>query len=168
MSRELTVLEKYSRYWPQIVVLSFLMTLIFFISYLAATDLLLEGYLRLAAFGFFALTVLSFFKMKEGQILIKIEITDDKVAVIQYFLRNRLIKEEEWGLTELHSIKVDEMPNKTLYNDILKSDRCLKFRRKDENNWIYLNKVYRKVVPLSEENALQVYHFLINAKKHFA
>jgi hypothetical protein len=168
MSRELIVHEKFSRYWPQIVLASFMLTLIFFISYLAATDLLFEGYLRLAAFGFFALTVLSFFKMKEGQVAIRIEVTDDKVTVIQYFLRNNLIKEEEWALTEFHSLKVDEMPNKSLYNDIRKSDRCLLFRRKDESDWIYLNNVFGKVVPLSEENALKMYHFMVKAKKELS
>ncbi len=165
MSRKLTVFEKYSKYWPQIVLLSLLLTIFFLISYIVATDLLLEGYLRLAAFGFFAITVLGLFKLKEGQIKIETEVTEEKVVNIQYFVRNKLMKKEEWSLAELHSLKVDEMPDKSLYNDILKSDRCIRFRRKDENEWIYLHKVSMKVVPLSQENALQIYHFLNKAKK---
>lgn len=168
MNQKLTVLEKYSRYWPQIAILSVVFSLIFLISYVLVTDVLVEGYLRLVAFVFFALAVLSFFKVKEGQITICVEITDEKVVEIKYLLRDTLVKEEEWGLSEFHSLKVDEMPDKSLYNDIMKSDRCIKFRRKDEHDWSYLNKVNQKVVPLSEENALKVYHFLNKVKKELS
>lgn len=165
MKNKITILEKYSKRWPQIAILSLIMAVLLLFSYIMVSDVLLEGYLRLAAFAFFALGLLSLFKLKEGQIKIDIEHAADDVIRVEYLLRNQVIQTEEWLAAEIASIKVDEMPNRSLYNDIMKSDRCVRFRRNNEADWIYFNQVNSKVIPLSEENALKVYNFLKAVQK---
>jgi hypothetical protein len=160
MKKSLTVREKYSRHWPVIAGVSMILSLLFFFWYWVAADVLLEGYLRLIAFGFFALGLLSLFKIKDGQVEIVLNVDNDDVLHVTYKVRDNIIYEENWSRFEFESVKIDEMPNRSLYNDIMKSDRCLRFRRKNESDWIYFNKVSGRVIPFSDENAKQIYNFL--------
>jgi hypothetical protein len=165
MKTELIVHEKYSRHWPKIAGISIVLSVLFFVSYWLAADVLLEGYLRLIAFGFFALGLLSLFKIKDGQVKIQFKLDEEDVLHVIYKVRNSVIQEEKWSRFEFGKIKIDEMPNRSLYNDIMKSDRCIRFSRKNENDWIYFNKVSGRVIPFSEENANQIYDFLTQIKE---
>lgn len=159
MSNTLTVSEKYSRHWPLIAIVSAVLALSFYISYHLAADVLLEGYLRLVAFGFFALAVLSFFKVKDGRIEITIEKSDELIE-IYYRVRDKIIHEEELNLADIRDLKMDQMPNKSLYNDLIQSDRCIRFRRTDSDGWLYLHEIYGRVIPLSEKNASEILQFI--------
>lgn len=160
MSNELIIYEKYSRFWPLTAVLSILLSLVLFIVYLSATDILFEGYMRLLAFAFFALGLLSLFKVNEGRIEIVLTQIDDNTVQIDYNVRNKSVFTEQWGIHELIHLKIDEMPNRSVYNDIMQSDRCIRLRRENESDWIYLNKVNGRVIPLTEENAGKIFNFL--------
>lgn len=157
--KKLTVSEKYSRHWPTIAVISAVMALLFYISYHMVGDVLIEGYLRFTAFGFFALAVLSLFKVKDGRMVISLE-KDDESLEIFYRVRDNLVHEEMILLADVREVKVDHMPNRSLYNDIIKSDRCIRFRRKDSDGWLYLNEIYGRVIPLSRENAESILTFI--------
>jgi hypothetical protein len=82
---------------------------------------------------------------------------------IQYKSGEKIIHTEEWADDEIASIKVDEMPNRSLYNDLIQGDRCLRFRRNDRSDWIYLNSIEGRVIPLSPDNAEELLRFLKNA-----
>lgn len=159
MKDKLIIKEKYSKFWPIITTISLLSAVITFYFYWTVSDVLIEGYLRLIAFIFFSIGVLSLFKLKDGQIEI-ITIVDDDVIEFQYVSRKRVIHTEEWSANEIASIKVDEMPNRSLYNDLIQSDRCLRFRRKNQSDWNYLNSINGRVVPLSQSNADELVQFL--------
>ncbi len=165
MKKELTVREKYSRHWPLIAAASMVLAILFFISYWLVSDVLLEGYLRLIAFGFFALGLLSLFKIKDGQVEIHLFVDEEDVLNVVYKVRGDVIHEEKWSRFELGNIKIDEMPNRSLYNDIMKSDRCIRLSRKNEHDWMYFNKVSGRVIPFSQENAREVYSFLNEIKE---
>ncbi len=162
MTKTLTVYEKYLKQWPFIAIASLILSVVFFISFLVVADVLIAGYLRLIAFGFFAIGLLSLLKIKDGQVEIKLELDEDDVLRLIYRVRDRIIHQEEWSVSEIGEVKIDEMPNRSLYNDIMKSDRCLRFRRNKESDWLYLNKLSSRVVPLSQNNAEKVYSFLKN------
>lgn len=162
MTKSLTVYEKYLKYWPFIAGISLILSIAFFASYFFVADVLIAGYLRLVAFGFFAIGLLSLLKIKDGQVVITLEVDEDDVLHLNYAVRNRIIHQEEWAVAEIGEIKIDQMPNRSLSNDIMKSDRCLRFRRNKESDWLYLNKISSRVVPLTQNNAEKVYKFLQN------
>lgn len=160
--KKLVIKEKYSKYWPSIAVLSLILSVVLFLIYQMMDDVLWIGYIRLASFSFFALALLSFFKIRDGQVEITITVEDEVVESI-YKVRNEIIFHVEHPVSDFYKLKIDQMPNKSLYNDFVKSDKCVRFRRKNENAWYYFNEIESRVIPLSEENASQLYNFLKQA-----
>ncbi|MEX0646600.1 MAG: hypothetical protein WEA56_00600 [Balneolaceae bacterium] len=160
MNKKLTISEKYSRYWPAIAIGSAVLALLFYIIYHYVSNVLFEGYLRLISFVFFALSILSFFKLRDGKIQIDIEQMDEKVFKISYQTGDRRLFSEEIQKDEISEMMIDEMPNRSLYNDLIKSDRCLKIKKKDVQNWVYLNSINGRVIPLSRENAYEMKIFI--------
>jgi hypothetical protein len=159
MRSTLTVNEKYSQYWPAIAIMSAVLALGFYIFYHFSSDVLIGGYLRLTAFGFFAVAVLSFFKVKDGKMKISISHQDQIIEII-YTLRNRVVHEEEINLNDVEAIKTDAMPDRSLYNNFKRSDRCIRFKRKDSEFWIYFNEIHGRVIPLSRENAETMVNYI--------
>lgn len=159
MSKQLRINEKYSKHWPMIALISAILSILFFISFHVVGSVLLEGYLRLTAFALFALALLSLLKIRDGQVEISIDIAEENTALITYKVRDNVISEEEFGLQELQNLKIDQMPDKSIYNNFMKSDKCIRFRRKDTADWLYLNQVNGRVIPLSRKNADKIIHF---------
>lgn len=160
MKESLTVSEKYSRHWPAVAVGSAVLAVLFYILYQLSSNVLYEGYLRLTSFAFFALSILSFFKVREGKIVIDLKETGDNIVELTYKTGSRILYQEEVSINDISEIMIDEMPNRSLYNDLVKSDRCLKIRKDGSKHWIYLNSVNGRVIPLSEENASSIKSFL--------
>lgn len=159
MKDKLIIKEKYSKLWPIITSLSLISAILTFYFYWSVSDVLIEGYLRLIAFILFSIGVLSLYKLKDGQIEI-ITILDDDLIEFQYKSRNRIIFTEELSVNDMTSIKIDEMPNRSFYNDLIQGDRCLRFRRNNQSDWSYLNSINGRVVPLSQNNAIELMRFL--------
>lgn len=157
--KRLVIQEKYSKYWPTIALASLLLSIALFISYQLMSDVLWIGYVRLASFGMFALALLSFFKVRDGQVEISIECEEDIIRST-YTVQKRLIYQTESLRSDFDIIKVDEMPNKSLYNDIVRSDKCVIFKRKGDDTWYYFNQIDTRVIPLNEQNALKLQNFL--------
>jgi len=158
MSRSLIVSEKYSRYWPAIAVGSALLSVAFLISYIVVSDVLIGSYLRLFAFAFFVVAFFSLFKLKDGQIKINFDMengSSDNLEVL-YSVRDRNIHEELIDLSDITKLKVDQMPNRSLYNDFNKVDRAVRFQKKHMDGWLYLNEIHGRVIPLSLENAEKI------------
>lgn len=162
MKNKLIVYEKFSKIWPMITVISLISAILVLYFYVTVSDVLIEGYLRLTAFILFSIGILTLFKLNDGQIEITTILNDD-VIEFQYRSKNRIIHKEEWSAKDIASYKIDEMPNRSLYNDLIQSDRCLRFRRKNQSDWNYLNSIDGRVVPLSHTNAEELIHFLKNA-----
>lgn len=160
--KKLVIQEKYSKYWPSITVLSIILAVALFITYHMINDVLWIGYLRLASFTMAALALLSFFKVRDGQVEISLKLEDGQIESI-YKVRNEIIFQTKHPTSDFYKLKVDEMPNKSLYNDFVRSDKCVRFRREDENAWYYFNEIESRVVPLSSENAIQLKDFLKQA-----
>jgi len=163
MSNILEVEEKYSKLWPFIAILSGITASLLFVYYLAVDEVLLEGYLRLISFAFFALMVLSLFKVKDGKVVIRLEQIEDHIQ-IGYYVRDRLVYEENFELNDLDEIRVDKMPNKSLYNDFANKDRAVHFKRKKSDGWLYLTQLYGRVIPLTQEKAELILEFLREVK----
>ncbi len=165
MSRTLTVEEKYSRHWPAIAGISGIAAILLFSTYLFADNgVLIDGYIRLAAFACFALMVLSLFKVKDGKVFITIECDDEGVVLMEYAVRNRIVYEEEIPLHELDEISIDRTPNRSLYNDFAKNDRCVRFKKPKSEGWLYLNELYGRTIPLTQANAERIKAFLMKCK----
>lgn len=161
MKDKLIIKEKFSKFWSVIFVISVISTIVTLFFYMTASDILIEGYLRLAAFILFSIGILTLFKLNDGQIEI-ITILDDDVIEFQYISKNRVIHTEEWSAKDIASYKIDEMPNRSLYNDLVQGDRCLRIRRKNQSDWSYLNNINGRVVPLTQKNADELMSFLRN------
>ncbi|MEX0994177.1 MAG: hypothetical protein WD599_01535 [Balneolaceae bacterium] len=158
--KTLTVFEKYSRYWPAIAITSAIMSLTFFLVYWYSQNVLVAGYLRVTAFAFFALSLLSFFKWKDGRMKIDFTLDQDHFLRLNYFVRNRKVADDNFNLTEFSDIEINRMPIKTLYNEFATSDRCIRFKRYDTEGWSYLIEVHGRVIPIDKENAKLVLEFL--------
>lgn len=157
--KKLIIREKYSKYWPSIAVLSMILSVVLFLIYQMMDNILWGGYVRLASFSFFALALLSFFKVKDGQVKITVTYEDGVVESI-YKVRNEVIFQTEHIASDFYKLKIDQMPDKSLYNDFVKSDKCVRFRRENENAWYYFNEIESRVIPLSKENASKLRDFL--------
>lgn len=160
MKKELVIQEKYSKFWPLIAFISFLVAIVLFISYLYVSDVLAEGTLRMVAFVFLAIGLLSLLKLRDGRIDIAVTTVEPDLIRFQYILRDEVIFQDERKRDEFHSLKIDEMPNRSLYNDIVQSDRCIRFRRENEAEWHYLNTINGRVIPLSNDSAKTLHSFL--------
>lgn len=163
MNNSITVHEKYFKHWPAIAAISGIFSLIFYAFYQFSSDVLLEGYLQLTAFIFFAISVLSLFKVRDGKVAISLTMNEDSMDIL-YSSKNIVIYEESINISDVDSLKEDQMPNKSIYNDFKKSDRCVRFKRKKTNNWEYLNEVYGRVIPLSSNNVSEVIQFIESYK----
>lgn len=159
MSNVLEIEEKYSRLWPLVAFISGIVAVLLFIYYLAVDEVLLEGYLRLISFSFFALMVLSLFKVKDGKVIIRLEQIDRSILV-SYFVRDRLVYEENFEIKEIDEVRIDQMPNKSLYNDFARKDRTVRFKKKKSDTWIYLAQLHGRVIPLTHQNAEKVTNYL--------
>lgn len=162
MSNSLTVFEKYSQYWPVISVGSILLSGFFLLAYILVSDVLVSSYLRLGAFAFFVVGFLGLFKVKDGQIRIDYRLKETNPAILEiiYSVKDRKIHAETIELSGVEDIKIDEMPNRTLYNDFYKVDKSVRFKKKDINDWLYLNEKHGRVIPLSKKNAEKIKSFL--------
>lgn len=158
----LTVNEKYSKHWPAITVVSALLAFILWVAYMFSADVLVEGYLRFAAFCFFALSLLSFFKVKDGQIRIDLQFENDETLLVNYQVRKTEIASESFDLTQIEAVEINEMPNRSLYNDFATGDKAIRFKRTDADGWLYLIEVNGRVIPLDNENAEKVFVFINN------
>lgn len=159
MNDTLVIQEKYSKYWPQVAILSLILALLLFIGYHFLDDVLLVGYVRLGAFSFFAIGLLSLFKVYEGRIEIKIEAEMDSIKST-YTVRGETKFTKSHPISDFHELKIDHLPDKTIYNNFVKSDKCVRFRREDESGWFFFNEIESRVIPLSEKNANLLYDFL--------
>ncbi|HKL16217.1 MAG TPA: hypothetical protein VJ915_11310 [Balneolaceae bacterium] len=164
MSDQLQVSEKYSQYWPAVTTGGLILSLLFFAGFIYTNDTLLESYLRLAAFVFFVIGFLSYFKLRDGQISIIYDVSDDNPndMMITYSVRDQTIHSESVDLKELRHIKVDEMPNRSLYNDFYKIDKSVRLKKKNMSGWLYLNELHGRMIPLSRKNAEKVVQFVKN------
>lgn len=162
MSDQLTVTEKYSRYWPAIAAGCLLFSALFIIAYIFSSNPLLKSYLRLAAFVFFVIGFLSLFKLRDGQMTIVYEMDSEskKDMKISYSVRDQIIHVESIDLSEIKSIKVDQMPNRSLYNDLYKADRSVRLKKKNMDGWLYLNEIHGRAIPLSKNNAKKIVFFI--------
>lgn len=158
MSSSLTIKEKYSEYWPLLAIISGILSILLIIAYLYSNNVLYEGYLRLGAFGMFAFSFFSMFKIYDGQIIINIEQnTEEKDLLdLSYNLRGREIYRESINPNEVVSLRVSEMPNRSMYNDLFTGDRTVQFRKKDMYDWMYLNEFHGRIIPFSKENAERI------------
>lgn len=158
--KTLTVFEKYSKHWPAITIISAVLTLLMFGAYWYSDDVLIAGYLRLGAFCFFALSLLSFFKWMDGRIKIDFILHPDKTLTLDYHVRNQKIASDHFDLSKFGNVEMQQMPNKSLYNDFATGDHCIRFKREETDEWIYLTEVHGRVIPLDIDNARQVLDFL--------
>jgi len=158
MSTTLSVSEKYSRHWPAVSIISGVAALFAGLGFVLSNDVLLEGYLRLAAFIFFAICLLSLFKLRDGKIEMIYSIGDNLLS-IEYHQKNHILGQETVELSDISGLKITALPNRSLYNDLFRSDRCVRIQRKD-SGWIYLNEVNGRVIPMDDENSEKVRNFL--------
>lgn len=159
MNKQLVIHEKYSRFWPAIAMISLLLSIILFIGYLYSNNVLLEGYLQLSAYGFFALGILSLFKVREGQIQMTFKRLDHTLIIV-YRIRDEIIQEHEINMKDINDLSISPMPNKSLYNDLVRSDKCVTYKSKKVGGWVYLTEWNGKIIPLSPENARSVVSFI--------
>ncbi|MFU8811344.1 MAG: hypothetical protein ACNA78_00170 [Balneolaceae bacterium] len=165
MSNEtLTIKEKYSPYWPIISAASAVASVALYGIYLSSTDVLLEGYLRLSAFVFFALFILSLFKLRDGQVEMIVEPdTEQKHQyLISYSVRGRTVHQEIIDMDSIEDFRVSEMPNRSLTNDLFRNDYTVQFKKKKMDQYFYLADIHGRVLPLSASNAEAVQQYFIS------
>ena len=157
---ELKIEEKYSAQWPLITAVSMVLALAIFLSLFFIENILLIGYIRLGAFAFFALGVIGLFKLREGKVSLILSADKDHFLIVSYNVKNEEKHSESWDLRSFETVKVDEMPNLSFYNDIVTSDCCVAIRNQNENDWTYLLKMYGRVIPLRKSSAVKIKNYI--------
>ncbi len=157
---ELKIEEKYSARWPLITAVSMVLAIAIFGSLIFIENTLLAGYVRLGAFAFFALGVIGLFKLRDGKVSLVLSVDDDHFLTVTYIIKSEVKHSESWDLNQLATVKVDEMPNRSFYNDIVTSDRCVAIRNQNESDWTYLHKMYGRVIPLKNSSAIKIKTFI--------
>jgi hypothetical protein len=157
---ELIIEEKFSSQWPIITTASMVLAISIFSSLIFIENTLLEGYIRLSAFAFFALAVIGLFKLRDGKVTLKLTIDEDEFLTVSYMVKKIEKQAESWDISNLATVKIDEMPNRSFYNDIVTSDRCVVIRNRNENDWTYLHKLNGRVIPLKKRSAIKIKEFI--------
>lgn len=165
--KKLHVEEKYSEHWPKVAISGGILCLIFFGGSIYVDGVLLEGYLRLTSFAFFALSVFSFFKLKDGKINIELVIGQENQNILEIFytVRDKEVHYDSLDIRELIDVKVSEMPNLSIYNDFYFGDKVVRFKKKNMDGYMHLIEIYGRIIPLSKSNAKQITDFIDEAKK---
>lgn len=152
MQHSLTIVEKYSRYWPVAAIFSGILSIVVYLLSLDV-DVLTAGILRLAAFGLFSLSVFSFLKWRDGQMIIEIKEVDDNSVILNYSRRNRQILEESIDLSDIRDVRFSTRPDRTLFSSITWGGVSLQVKSGKSKDWIYLFSVYDRVLLLDKEDA---------------
>lgn len=164
MTHSLTVFEKYSQHWPLITVLCGVLSVILFGLFLLTDNVLVSGYLRLGAFASFAVCLLSYFKIREGQIKLELSIDDSKTLLIDYSIKDQIVFKESFALKEFEDLKKDIVPNKSFYNDLFSGDFRVMYKKSDYNSFLNLIEMRGRLIPLDDENASHIITFIKHHK----
>ncbi|PWN07562.1 hypothetical protein [Rhodohalobacter mucosus] len=169
MSEHLTTVhEKFSGSWPFIAALSSVLAIILFVYSRVNSDVLISGYLELSSFILFAVAVLSFFKLRDGRISIRIDFDRESSELLfSYYLNRSVVTNETLSITNKIEFKTGRMPDTSLYSEINRSDRTIRFREHPTDSWRYLFQYNSRVIPVSAENAEKTVEILREAaSKH--
>ncbi|MFO7846864.1 MAG: hypothetical protein R6V27_09905 [Balneolaceae bacterium] len=164
MTKTLQVSEKFSKYWLPVMAGSFVASIALLTGYIFTDNALLESYLRLGAFAFFVIGFLSLFKLNDGKSTITYELSEDThILEITYSVRGRKTHSESIDFRDVKAVKVDQMPNRSIYNDFYKADRSVRIQKKNMDGWMNLNEIHGRTIPLSRENAEKVIQYLLQS-----
>lgn len=100
-----------------------------------------------------------YFKVKDGKMEIALT-GKENLLEITYKVRDRTVHSEDLNIDLIKEVETAQMPNRSLYNDFMKSDRCIKFRRKNSDDWLYLHEIHGRVIPLSGENSEAIVNYI--------
>jgi len=157
----LTIHEKFSRHWSTAAVISGILVLVLGLLWLNSEEILLKGYLRLATFCFFALTLLIALKLRQGQTLMDLRIDKPNASLnLIYRFKGEQVDQQTFDLRNMTQVDVVEMPNRSLYNDFSTSDVTIRIRERDDDHGYYLFSLNDRVIPLDSETAGRVVEFL--------
>ena len=157
-----TVQEKFSKTWPFIAVLSSVLAVVLFIYSRVNRDILISGYLELASFILFAAAVLSYFKLRDGRISVRLE-KDGGELLLSYLLNGSVVTTETLSLDKKLEFKADRMPDTSLYSEINRKDRTIRFRETPSGSWRYLLQYNSRVIPVRPEDAEKTVRILADA-----
>ena len=160
MNNSITVQEKFSKYWKPLTTVSGILAITCFALYFKSGNILAGGYLQLSSFIFFIIFLIGSVKLYEGKTRIECFANDMNLDV-KFFRKDRKVAEGEIDLSKIEKVEISELPNKTIYNDIVRSDKCIRLKNKS-GQWFYLNEISEQVVPLDIRNAKKMYDFLVH------
>lgn len=159
-----TVEEKFSRTWPFIAISSSVLAILLFIYSRMNSDILISGYLELASFILFAAAVLSYFKLRDGRISIRIDIDrEENELVFSYLLNGSVVTSETLSIDKQVEFKSGRMPDTSLYTEINQTDRTIRFRETPSDSWRYLFQYNSRVIPVRPEVARKTAEILSDA-----
>ena len=159
-----TVEEKFSRTWPFIAISSSVLAILLFIYSRIMSDILISGYLELASFILFAVAVLSYFKLRDGRISIRIDIDREKNELtFSYLLNGSVVSSETLSINKPVEFQSGKLPDTSLYTEINRTDRTIRFREAPSGSWRYLFQYNSRVIPVSREVADETAKILSDA-----
>lgn len=160
----ITVQEKFSRTWPFIAISSSVLAILLFIYSRINSDILISGYLELASFILFAVAVLSYFKLRDGRISIRIDIDKEHNDLFfSYLLNGSAVNSETLSIDKPVEFETGRMPDTSLYTEINRTDRTIRFRETPSGSWRYLFQYNSRVIPIGPEVAEKTAKILSDA-----
>lgn len=103
MDNSLTVKEIHLKYWRPFTIMLGVATVLLFVVFLKLDDPLWESIFRIGAFLCFAGTVFGGLKLMEGNLILKLQIEDQKLLV-KYYKDGKIVRKEDFELSEIHNI----------------------------------------------------------------
>lgn len=155
--------EKYSRHWKKISLAGLILSLTLVLFWLHADSdpdkVVLAGVLRLGAFLCFALFLLSWFKVRQGQIRVELH-SEGHHLRIRYRLRDRIVSEERLDLRRIKDIEISGMPDRTVADEFKRASFTLRYRLKDSPDPIWLFDVGDRILPFDRATSAEILEFL--------
>lgn len=103
MDKSLTVKEIHLKYWRPFTIILAAASAIFFVIFWNLNDPLWASIIRIASFLCFAGAVFGALKLMEGNLILNLKIEDQKL-IVRYFKDNRIIRKEDFELSEINKI----------------------------------------------------------------
>lgn len=159
MSTALTVTEENYSFWRTAALISAALAIISFIIFLSIENPFWESIVRLGAFIFFALAVLSYLQIMNGPIKVTLTL-DEKVLLITYRKNDKIIHEEELEKETIKSVFPTAEGINILLSNMKPDIKTFKISFTDTDHPLYLFEFSGRPLLFGEDDQHKIVSYL--------
>jgi len=156
----MTIYEKDYGHWTKISIVLSLLTIILFVTQMQVNDVLVSGYIRIAAFLTFASAIFSIMKTRFSPHQIQMDIRNRRLN-LNFISNGETMLKEQLTLDTIQRLELDYQPFKFLPRDFFLNDLHLKYKSKKDGEYYGLFDINRRQIPLSKEEVKKTIQFFL-------